>query len=166
MEFLLATLAGYIAHPGGPKNGMSALQNRKGRVLVVGGSMSGLLAGLLLRGSGWGVDIYERGDSELSGRGAGIVARPELIETLRRIGIDPTDLGVHTKTRKMLHSDGSLHGTFECPQVLTAWERVYRALRGAFPVAHYHRGRGVTRFEQTRHRVIAHFADGATAEAE
>ena len=54
-----------------------------GRAVVIGGSMSGLLSGLLLRRAGWDVDIYERVDSELSGRGAGIVAQQELIERLR-----------------------------------------------------------------------------------
>ena len=56
--------------------------------------MSGLLAALLLRRAGWDVDVFERVESELAGRGAGIVAQPDLIETLRRLGIDPTDLGV------------------------------------------------------------------------
>jgi 2-polyprenyl-6-methoxyphenol hydroxylase-like FAD-dependent oxidoreductase len=32
----------------------------KGRALVVGGSMSGLLAALLLRRAGWDVDVFER----------------------------------------------------------------------------------------------------------
>ena len=44
--------------------------------IVIGGSMSGLFAGLQLRARGFAVDIYERVDSELSGRGAGIVAQP------------------------------------------------------------------------------------------
>ena len=52
-------------------------------VLVIGGSMSGLLAGLVLRRAGWAVDIYERVESELSGRGAGIVAQQELIVHVR-----------------------------------------------------------------------------------
>ena len=66
----------------------------KRRALVVGGSMSGLLAALLLRRAGWDVDVFERVESELAGRGAGIVAQPDLIATLRRLGIDPADLGV------------------------------------------------------------------------
>ena len=41
--------------------------------------MSGLFAGLQLRARGFAVDIYERVDSELSGRGAGIVAQPVVI---------------------------------------------------------------------------------------
>ena len=48
---------------------------RKRRAVVIGGSMSGLLSGLMLRRAGWDVDIYERVESELSGRGAGIVAQ-------------------------------------------------------------------------------------------
>ncbi len=59
----------------------------KRRAVVIGGSMSGLLSGLLLRRAGWSVDIYERVDSELSGRGAGIVAQAELIERLRGLGL-------------------------------------------------------------------------------
>ena len=96
----------------------------KRRALIVGGSMSGLLAALLLRRAGWDVDVFERVESELAGRGAGIVAQPDLIATLRRLGIDPTDLGVEIATRKILDPSGRVAGEFECPQVLTAWERV------------------------------------------
>jgi 2-polyprenyl-6-methoxyphenol hydroxylase-like FAD-dependent oxidoreductase len=138
----------------------------KRRALVIGGSMSGLLAGLLLRRHGWDVEVFERVESELSGRGAGIVAQPELIETLRRLGIDPTDLGVEITTRKILDASGRLAGEFPCPQVLTAWERVYRALRDAFPPERYHRGRGVQRFEQSERCVVAHFSDGGSAQGD
>src|SRR5438132_14143666 len=119
----------------------------KRRALIVGGSMSGLLAALLLRRAGWDVDIFERVERELAGRGAGIVAQPDLIETLRRLGIDPTALGVEITTRKILDASGRLAGELDCPQVLTAWERVYRVMRDAFPAERYHRGRGLQRFE-------------------
>ena len=134
--------------------------------MVVGGSMSGLLAGLLLRRSGWEVDIFERVESELAGRGAGIVAQPDLIETLRRIGIDATDLGVEITTRKILDASGRLTSELTCPQVLTAWERVYRVLRDAFPARHYHRGRGVRSFEQSKDSVLAHFVGAGTIESD
>jgi 2-polyprenyl-6-methoxyphenol hydroxylase-like FAD-dependent oxidoreductase len=133
------------------------------RALVIGGSMSGLLAGLLLRRAGCEVDIYERVESELAGRGAGIVAQPELIETLRSFGVDPTDLGVQITTRKIYDSAGRLTNVFECPQVLTAWERVYRCLRDLFPADHYHRGCGLARFVQDSHAVMAEFVDGSSA---
>jgi len=128
--------------------------------------MSGLLAALLLRRHGWDVDVFERVESELAGRGAGIVAQPELIETLRGLGIDPTDLGVAITTRKILDASGRFAGEILCPQVLTAWERVYRALRDAFPPQRYHRGRGLKSFEQTERSVVAHFSDGGAAEGD
>jgi 2-polyprenyl-6-methoxyphenol hydroxylase-like FAD-dependent oxidoreductase len=128
--------------------------------------MSGLLSGLLLRRAGWDVDIYERVDSELSGRGAGIVAQRELIEQLRKLGLETSALGVAITTRKCIDAGGRLTEQVECPQVLTAWERVYRLLRDAFPPAHYHRGRGLTKFTVTARSVLAHFSDGATVEAD
>ena len=128
--------------------------------------MSGLLSGLLLRRAGWAVDIYERVDSELSGRGAGIVAQAELIERLRGLGLATGALGVHITTRKILDAQGRLTQQIECPQVLTAWERVYRLLRDAFPPEHYHRGRGLAKFTQDADVVRAHFSDGETVEAD
>src|SRR5674476_349023 len=100
--------------------------SRAGRAVVIGGSMSGLLSGLSLRRAGWDVDIYERVGSELSGRGAGIVAQQELIERLRGIGLVTDALGVHITTRKIIDRQGRLTEEIHCPQVLTAWERVYR----------------------------------------
>jgi 2-polyprenyl-6-methoxyphenol hydroxylase-like FAD-dependent oxidoreductase len=140
--------------------------SEKRRAVVIGGSMSGLLSGLLLRRAGWAVDIYERVESELSGRGAGIVAQAELIERLRGLALETAELGVAITTRKILDAQGRLTHAIECPQVLTAWERVYRLLRDAFPPAHYHRGRGLAGFEQDTNHVAAHFSDGASIAAD
>jgi len=128
--------------------------------------MSGLLSGLQLRRAGWAVDVYERVDSELSGRGAGIVAQYELIDRLRGLGLATDALGVHITTRKILDVRGHLTHEFECPQVLTAWERVYRLLRDAFPPEHYHRGRGLAKFTQDADGVRAHFSDSEIIEAD
>ena len=53
--------------------------------------------------------------------------------------------------------------TSACPLVLTAWERVYRVLRDAFPADRYRRGRSFKAHEQSGGGVIAHFSDGGTA---
>ena len=45
------------------------MREAKRHALIVGGSMSGLLAALLLRRAGWEVDVFERVDRELAGRG-------------------------------------------------------------------------------------------------
>src|SRR5580693_3276771 len=134
------------------------------RALIVGGSMSGLLAGIMLGRRGWTVDIFERVTSELSGRGAGIVAQGELIARLDALGLDTRDLGVATTTRQILDRDGRTTAAIECPQVLTACERVYRVLRDAFPVQRYHRGLGLIGFTQSGQSVRAQLSDGRTVE--
>jgi 2-polyprenyl-6-methoxyphenol hydroxylase-like FAD-dependent oxidoreductase len=138
----------------------------KRRALIVGGSMSGLFAGLLLRQRGFEVDIYERVESELSGRGAGIVAQPVVHRTLRGLGVDTTDLGVEATTRRILDARGRTVCELEVPQTLTAWERLYRVLQDAFPSERYHRGLGVTGFEPSGHSVAAQFSDGSRREAD
>jgi 2-polyprenyl-6-methoxyphenol hydroxylase-like FAD-dependent oxidoreductase len=140
--------------------------SKGGRALVIGGSMSGLLSALLLRRAGWEVDVYERVGSEMSGRGAGIVAQAELIERLRALGLATDALGVHITTRKILDAQGRLTSEIACPQVLTAWERVYRLLRDAFAPERYHRGRGLAGFEQDAGGVTAHFSDGEKISAD
>ena len=140
--------------------------SRGGRAVVIGGSMSGLLSALQLRRAGWNVDVYERVESELSGRGAGIVAQYELIDRLRGLGLATDQLGVAITTRKILDREGRVTSEIECPQVLTAWERVYRLLRDAFPAEHYHRGRGFAKFTQDARAVTVHFSDGETITAD
>jgi 2-polyprenyl-6-methoxyphenol hydroxylase-like FAD-dependent oxidoreductase len=133
---------------------------------VIGGSMSGLFAALLLRRAGWEVDVYERVESELAGRGAGIVAQPELIETLASFGVETRDLGVLVTFRKILDGEGRIVSRRECPQVMTAWERVYRILRDRFGPERYHRGAGLKGFTQDEKSVTAHFADGRALECD
>lgn len=128
---------------------------------IVGGSMSGLLCGLQLRRAGWQVDIYERVGGELAGRGAGIVAQPHLISTLRDFGFDTGRLGVDVATRRILDREGRVSAELACPQTMTAWERVYRALRDLFGDDHYHPGKSLAAFTQDDGSVTARFADGA-----
>jgi 2-polyprenyl-6-methoxyphenol hydroxylase-like FAD-dependent oxidoreductase len=138
----------------------------KRRALVIGGSMSGLLAGIMLHRRGWDVEIFERVEKQLAGRGAGIVAQAELIARMKALGLETRDLGVAMTTRKILDQAGHVTLTIECPQVLTAWERVYRVLRDAFPVERYHRGQGLKAFEQREEGVLAHFGDAGSRRAE
>jgi 2-polyprenyl-6-methoxyphenol hydroxylase-like FAD-dependent oxidoreductase len=130
------------------------------RAIVIGGSMSGLFAGLMLRAAGWHVEVYEKVEGEMSGRGAGIVAQPEILSALRSLGMEARDLGVAVQKRRMFDAAGRITLEIDCPQIMTAWERVFRILRDAFPQAHYHRGRSLTAIEQDGKGVTAIFADG------
>ena len=128
--------------------------------------MSGLFAGLMLRRQGFAVDIYERVESELAGRGAGIVAQPVVLQTLRGLGLSSANLGVEATTRRILDVAGHLICEHQRPQTLTAWERLYRILRDGFPAERYHRGKGLKGFEQNDAAVVAHFSDGTAETAD
>jgi len=85
---------------------------------------------------------------------------------MRGLNIDTADLGVEMTTRKILDAEGRTVIQIECPQTLTAWERLYRILRDAFPAAHYHRGVGLKGFEQNGGSVVAQLSDGRSVEAD
>lgn len=139
----------------------------KGRALIIGGSISGLFAGLLLRRVGWDAEIFERAETELTGRGAGIVTHPETHALLRAAGLDSSrNFGVDIAGRRTLDRDGRLIGEYACPQMVTSWDRVFRLLREAFPAERYHAGRELSRVDDDGARVTARFADGSTAEGD
>ncbi|MGS4986001.1 FAD binding domain-containing protein [Pseudosulfitobacter sp. RP-4] len=137
---------------------------RKRKALVVGGSMSGLLTALLLRQSGWEVDIFERVDVELAGRGAGIVTHDSLFEVIRACGLDvPDDIGVSVQERRVFGSNGDLEDSRRHVQTLTSWDRMYQVLRSAFPNSHYHKGKALEAIDNRADGVTAIFADGTSA---
>jgi 2-polyprenyl-6-methoxyphenol hydroxylase-like FAD-dependent oxidoreductase len=57
-----------------------------GKVIVVGGSVGGLFAAALLQRAGWQIALYERSVLGLGGKGAGLVAQPDVSRILNEIG--------------------------------------------------------------------------------
>src|SRR2546430_17712461 len=104
------------------------------RALVVGGSLGGLLAANLLRSKGWDVTVFERNAEDLTGRGAGLSTHPQLIDVLRRIGID-FDESMGTKIGSIICLDrgGRVYLKTPPPRIISAWGRRYRSLRAALP---------------------------------
>jgi 2-polyprenyl-6-methoxyphenol hydroxylase-like FAD-dependent oxidoreductase len=146
---------------------MPSASRSSGRALVIGGSLAGLLAGLLLRRNGFDVDIYERVHGALAGRGAGIVTHAMLEEALDAAGIAwHEDLGVDVATRRVYDLAGRLVLEWPYPQVLTAWDRLYDMLRRAFPSERYHDGKELVAIEASARGVTARFADGSIAEGD
>lgn len=142
-------------------------EKRTGRAIVVGGSISGLFTALLLRRTGWEVDVFERSDSELAGRGAGIVTHAALREAVRAAGPDPDDaLGLNVELRRMFDRAGKLTAEQPYPQIVTSWDRMFRVLKEEFPDSNYHLDKEMTRCEERGSQITAHFSDGSSAEGD
>ncbi|MEP9353529.1 FAD binding domain-containing protein [Xanthobacter sp. KR7-65] len=138
------------------------------RALVIGGSMAGLFTALLLRKAGWRAEIFERIGSELAGRGAGIVTHHQLLEIMRRCGVDTAAarVGVPVQGRRVFSRSGELVAEMPLQQIVTSWGHLHGLLRKAFPDDHFHHGRALVRVEERGARVAAHFADGSVEEGD
>ena len=130
---------------------------------VIGGSLGGLFAALLLRRAGWQVRVFERIGEELSGRGAGIVTHDDLFAVLRHAGINvvPADLGVPVPGRRVFDRSGRVAGELRLGQVLTSWGRLYALLRSSLPAEDYRGGVTLRRVEEHPDHVVAECDDGS-----
>jgi 2-polyprenyl-6-methoxyphenol hydroxylase-like FAD-dependent oxidoreductase len=137
------------------------------RVLIIGGSVGGLFAAHLLRATGWDVAVFERSRGDLADRGASIGTQHDLFDIMRRVGVplDPS-VGVAAQSRICLDRRGAIVCEMEKPSITSAWDRIYRPLRAAFPDSCYRAGMRVEQVEQNGDRVTAIFADGACEEGD
>ena len=137
------------------------------RVVVIGGSLGGLLAGNMLMRAGADVTVHERIGAELAGRGVGIAAHPELFDAFSRAGVDASQaLGNTVEDRIVLARDGTIAAEHRVPQTMCSWNALLALLRAAFPDERYFAGMGFERAEQEGDRVRAHFADGTAIDAD
>jgi 2-polyprenyl-6-methoxyphenol hydroxylase-like FAD-dependent oxidoreductase len=136
------------------------------RALIVGGSIGGLAAAALLDRAGWEVEVFERVDVELSGRGAGIVTHPPLLEALTAAGADTCDLGVISEYRVGFDQHGAEIARFAFPQLVTSWDCLQSRLRARVPTARYHLGHVLQSFTTESGKVQAHFANGHATEGD
>ncbi len=136
------------------------------RVVIVGGSIAGLLAGNLFHRMGWEVDIFERVDGALEGRGAGITILPGLAESFRAAGITEPKLGLELPARLVIDRAGATIAERQFGQPMTSWTRLFELLKAAFPEQRYRKGIGLERLEQNDEQVIAHLSDGKNIAAD
>ena len=137
------------------------------RVLVVGGSLGGLMAANVLLRAGHTVQLLERASGSLDGRGAGIVTHSGLLAALRAAGaaVDDT-LGVAVTHRVALDASGATVARTDYPQVLTSWSRLYALLRAALPAGCLLAGHEVTAVAQDACGVELQCANGARFDAD
>jgi 2-polyprenyl-6-methoxyphenol hydroxylase-like FAD-dependent oxidoreductase len=163
MPALVAASTSFLSRLSASMTGSRRNERSRGRAIVIGGSLAGLLVGLLLRRR-FAVDIYERAEAELSGRGAGIVTHGPLWDALDAAGIAwRQGLGIEVQTRRLFEHDGRMRLEYPCRQTVTAWDRLYDMLRHAFSAAHYHHGKELVAVEARPGGVAARFADGSVA---
>jgi 2,6-dihydroxypyridine 3-monooxygenase len=115
------------------------------RVVVVGGSLGGLTAALVLADMGCDVDVFERSPAPLDSRGAGIVLHPLTERYLVAVRGIPVERFA-TRASVLRYLDRHGHTLHESPvnYRFTAWNTLYRELLGAFPSERYHLGGTMT----------------------
>ncbi len=138
-----------------------------GRVLIIGGSLGGLFAGLLLRQAGWEVTVCERSTGDLASRGAGIGTHVEMFDIMRRLGIAvDQSIGRSFSSRSCLSRDGTVIAELPFDKIQTSWTLLYRALRRQLPDACYRAGMQLDDIAQHAGGVTAIFTDGTRMEGD
>ncbi|MFJ4029358.1 FAD-dependent monooxygenase [Paenarthrobacter sp. NPDC089989] len=137
------------------------------RAIILGGSIAGLTAGLLLRDQGFEVTVFERSSSELYGRGGGIVLQPEMLRWFTERSISaPEEVATVTKWLRYLGSDNQV--LFEEPAEwrYSSWSTLYRALLTDFGQENCVLNEFAVGFTQDSDTVEVRFASGRTEQAE
>ncbi|MGH3627240.1 MAG: monooxygenase [Sciscionella sp.] len=132
------------------------------RVIVVGGSIGGLTAALLLRDLHCDVHVYERSASTLDARGAGIAVLDATVRYFVKRGIaDPAQLCSSTGVIRYLWPDGSTRYEAAHHYRFSSWNTIYSALLSCFDSDRYHLGHEMVAFRSDNDRVDVCFADGS-----
>jgi 2,6-dihydroxypyridine 3-monooxygenase len=136
-------------------------------VAVVGGSLGGLTAGLVLRDIGCNVTVYERSSAALQARGAGIAT---LWQTLRypveRMGLAIEQICSSTDFIRFLDVDEHVENEQRHPYLFSAWNTIYRTLESALEPQRYALGKSMTAFRSLDDHVRVEFSDGTGADVD
>ncbi len=118
-------------------------------VIVMGGSLGGLTAALVLRDAGCDVRVFERSSSALQARGAGIAALDATVRYLvERGGYRPEDVCSSTGWIRFLRADGSIQHEQRHRYRFSSWNTIYRALLPLLDAGRYLLDHEVVAFEQ------------------
>ena len=130
---------------------------------MMGGSVGGLTAGLVLRDVGCDVQVFERSSAALEARGAGIAVLNDTVRYLVEHNVlDVDTVCSRTGWVRYLHRDGSTRYEEQRRYRFSSWNTIYRALLSCFPRDRYHLGREIDRFDQEGDTVTVRFADGSS----
>ena len=132
------------------------------RVIVMGGSVGGLTAALVLRDVGCEVRVFERSSAALQARGAGIAALDATLRYLtERGGRRRADVCSSTGWIRFLRPDGSTLYEQRHQYLFSSWNTIYSSLLELFDPGRYLLGSEVTAFSQPGDAVLVTLADGS-----
>lgn len=136
-------------------------------ISIVGGSLAGLFAALLLRRDGHEVRVHERSRHGLSGRGAGLVAQADVFRMLRLLGQERVaTIGVMAEERIYLDRAGGVAETLAMPQMQISWGVLYENLASDLGGERHALGQELEAIEPAETGTVLHFRDGAACKAD
>jgi 2,6-dihydroxypyridine 3-monooxygenase len=137
------------------------------RVIISGGSIGGLCAGLALRRIGCQVRIFEQLPDVLQSPDTGSVVQLEMERFLSEHGLTTIEtLSILSKKQQFLAIDDSIIWEEASPQVMISWDLLDRQLRKNFPHEFYHKGNKIVSFEQNNNFVKVCLEDGQEEECD
>src|SRR5919112_281487 len=125
----------------------------------MGGSLGGLTAALVLRDAGCNVEVYERSEIPLEGRGAGIVLNPATVRYFTEndvLGVG--EISTSTRWVRYIARDGSTAAEHRFSYRFTSYNALYRGLLVCFDDDYYHLGEEIVEFDQDVDGVTIRFA--------
>jgi 2,6-dihydroxypyridine 3-monooxygenase len=147
---------------------MAALTGyRAQRAVVIGGSIGGLTAALLLRDLGFDVEVYERATQALTSRGGGIVLQPETLRWFtERSARRPEEVSTSSEVMRCLGPDNGVVYEESITWRYSSWSTIQQALLGDFGTQNYHLGQSMCGLEQDGSSVEVRFASGHRTSAD
>jgi 2,6-dihydroxypyridine 3-monooxygenase len=140
-----------------PANNTSAVitpTDSLGSVVIVGGSIGGLTAAVLLHDAGFDVTVLERSSTHLKGRGAGIVLHEATARYLiERAGMSLGAISEGARWFRFVDRAGTVTYEAECLYRFTAWSSLYVNLLDHLPPNRYRLGNEVVGLEETGDRI-------------
>src|ERR1700739_2627668 len=132
----------------------------KSRAVIMGGSIGGLTAALVLRDDGWDVDVFERSSALLESRGAGIISHPITLRYATEFaGYGLDDLSIKPVWCRYVNDQGKVVSEQSCHFRVNSYGTLYRTLLQAFGMGKLHLGRSVVRFREEDSEVKIIFSD-------
>jgi 2,6-dihydroxypyridine 3-monooxygenase len=135
-------------------------------VAVIGGSIGGLTAALLLRDLGCEVEIFERSSEELQSRGAGIVMLPTTERYLVEQGGEEARVSLTLTDWTYVDAAGEVLSTDPDCFRFGSWMALYRALLAAFGEDRYHLEHEMVGLDVGDDAVTVRFANGMVTDAD